>query len=151
MRSLQYFKGINEEDTKKESDTKVDNKDRNDEEEFIKMFDDNAFVETFNDDVKQYVSENLLEDNYNSFVVLPYIEYIYKDETYGISIEFESSISININDDGKVVETNYSDVENIKFKTPTMDNVMILEDTIGKEKISQYIKESILQINKVAR
>tara|TARA_R110000796_G_scaffold192641_1_gene309291 strand:+ start:4939 stop:5487 length:549 start_codon:yes stop_codon:yes gene_type:complete len=138
------------EDEPKEEDEEEDEEATN-EDEFIDMFLSEGFVSSFKDTIKQYVSENNLDDDFNSFTVLPFVEIQYKDEVYGLNAEFESAVTININDDGKVVESDVPDVDVIKYKTPAMDDLTILENEIGKDTISVFIKKALKEIKNVPR
>lgn len=165
MKNLYYF--MNEQDSKDETPNKekkdkkpIDTKDvedpiekeeENEENKFISLFDDESFLKAFKNTIKQYCYENLLEDEYNSFTVLPLIEIVFENEDYDISIEFESAASFNIDLDGKVIEKEIPDIELIKFKTPEMDDMNKLEDNIAFESISMYIKQSLEEIKKVSR
>jgi len=171
MKDLKYFKALleaddentNSFDTASDAETEKkpeDSKDKpeepkdeekSNEEEFIKMFDDTSFIDAFKSSIKQYISEKLLDDDYNSFTVLPFIEIEFNDDTYGINVEFESAVSINIDDDGKVVEKDIPDVSDIKFKTPLMDDLTIIENQSDRETISVYILEAIDEIKNVSR
>lgn len=139
-----------DEDTEDEPETEEE-KEKFHEEEFVNMFTDESFTKAFKNEVKQYVTEKLLDDEFNSFTVLPYVEFVYKDENYGVNIEFESAVSINIGEDGKVVESDVPDVDVIKYKTPLMDNVTLLEDEMGKETIGLFVKEAIEEIKNVPK
>lgn len=168
MRKLEYFKKLYEEDditdltgdeTSDDTDEKTDKEDKDDpseeeesnEEEFVNLFSDSSFVDAFKSNLKQYISEKILEDEYNSFTIIPLLEINFKDESYNISIEFESAVTINVNEDGKVIEKDLPDVELIKYKTPVMDNITLLDNEIGKETISLYVKEAIDEIKQVPR
>tara|TARA_B100000497_G_scaffold121543_1_gene151444 strand:- start:3056 stop:3586 length:531 start_codon:yes stop_codon:yes gene_type:complete len=121
------------------------------EESLIKIFEDESFVDAFKNSTKQYVSEKILDEEYNSFTIIPLIETDYKDETYALSIEFSSSVSINVSEDGEVVDKNIPNVETIKFKTPLMDNMAILEDETAKGLVELSVVEALDNIKKVPR
>jgi hypothetical protein len=141
-----------EEDTDKAEDKpEEEDEEESNEKEFTKMFDDQGFVDAFKNAITQYISEKLLDDEFNSFTVLPLVETEYKDETYSVSIDLETAATININDDGKVVQKDIPEVDVVKFKTPMMDNLAVLEDEISKETISLYVMEAIEEIKKVPR
>ena len=142
-------KEVPEEETEKE--TEDEDEESSNEESLVKIFEDESFVDAFKNSTKQYVSEKLLDDEYNSFTIIPLIETIYKDETYALSIEFSSSVSINVNEKGDVVDKQISNIETIKFKTPMMDNMTLLEDESAKGVIELYIMESLDDIKKVPR
>jgi len=155
MKNLNYFKNLfeAEDNTGATADSAKSSTDieKGEEDVFIELFSDESFLDAFKNSIKQYVSENLLDDDYNSFSVLPFIEITYKDETYGISVEFESGISINIDDDGKVIENDISDVDIIKYKTPLMDNLTLMENEIGNDTIGLFVKEALQDIKNVSR
>lgn len=121
------------------------------EESLIKIFEDESFVDAFKNSTKQYVSEKILDEEYNSFTIIPLIETDYKDETYALSIEFSSSVSINVSEDGEVVDKNIPNIETIKFKTPLMDNMAILEDESAKGLVELSVVEALDNIKKVPR
>mgnify|MGYP003111443625 CR=1 FL=1 len=128
-----------------------EDEDASNEEGLIKIFEDESFVDAFKNSTKQYVSEKILDEEYNSFTIIPLIETEYKDETYALSIEFSSLVSINVNEDGEVVDKNISNVETIKYKTPTMDNMALLEDETAKGLVELSVVEALDNIKKVPR
>jgi len=138
------------EETDKTEEPEED-EDASNEESLIKIFEDESFVDAFKNSTKQYVSEKILDDEYNSFTIIPLIETDYKDETYALSIEFSSSVSINVSEDGEVVDKNISNVETIKYKTPTMDNMALLEDETAKGLVELSVVEALDNIKKVPR
>lgn len=138
-------------DTETDEPEEEEDADEKDEEIFTKMFLEEGFVKGFNDTVKQYVSETMLDDDFNSFTILPYIEIFYKDEEYCINVEFESAVTINLDDEGKVVESDIPDIERIKFKTPLMNNLINLENPVGQDSISVFIKNALKDIKQVPR
>jgi len=165
MKELKYFKRILE--AEKEDDTfasdspteetgaTADDKpttpeddETNNEEQFTKMLDDVDFVTSYKTTLKQYVSENLLYDEYNSFTVLPFFEVEYKDESYGFSVEFETAVTINVDENDKIIEKNLTDVDTFKYKTPTMDNLVLLEDKSATEMVSLFTMEALNEIKK---
>ena len=142
-----------EETEEKESKEEPEEEDEesSNEESLIKIFEDVSFVDAFKNSTKQYVSEKILDEEYNSFTIIPLIETDYKDETYALSIEFSSSVSINVSEDGEVVDKNISNVETIKYKTPTMDNMALLEDETAKGLVELSVVEALDNIKKVPR
>jgi hypothetical protein len=124
---------------------------KKDEDKFIGLLDDEAFTEAMTNATTQYISENMLDDEYNSFAIIPYIEFTYEDLPYGLSIEFESAVTINIDKDGKVFEKDVPGVKQVKYKTPEMDEMTILEDITGQTTIDLLVKEIVKEIKKVAR
>lgn len=179
MKDLNYFKKLHEAEEEKEettdteetdvditdeetddetTDEEGDSKDETEEDEeasteetFVELFNDESFVDAFKVEIKQYISEKLLEDEFNSFTVLPFVEINFKDDVYGVNIEFESAVTINVNEDGKVIEKDIPNVDIVKYKTPEMDNITLLEDEIGKETITMYVTEAIDEIKNVPR
>ena len=121
------------------------------EEELIKIFEDELFVDAFKSSVKQYVSEKILDAEYNSFTIIPLIETTYKDETYSISVEFSSSVSINVDEEGKIIDKDIAGIETIKFKTPVMDNMALLENESAKGLVELAVVEALDDIKKVPR
>ena len=129
----------------------VDEEEESNLESLTKAFEDESFVAAFKNSLKQYVSEKILTDDYNSFSIIPPIDTDYKDETYTISISFSSAVSITVDDKGSIVDREISDIGDIKYKTPTMDVMELLEDEGTKGLIDLYIMESLDDIKKVAR
>lgn len=121
------------------------------EEEFIKMFDDQSFVDAFQNSIVQYVSEKLLQDEFNSFSVLPFIETEFKDDTFGVSIELETAATMNVNEEGKIVQKDIPEVDIVKYKIPVMDNLALMESESDKETISIFVMEALDSIKKVPR
>jgi len=142
---------VETEETESKEEPEEDDEESSNEESLIKIFEDESFVDAFKNSTKQYVSEKILDEEYNSFTIIPLIETDYKDETYALSIEFSSSVSINVNEDGEVVDKNIPNVETIKFKTPLMDNMAILEDESAKGLVELSVVEALDNIKKVAR
>ena len=140
-----------DEGDKKDEPDDEESKEESEEENFVKLFDDEDFNTAFKVATKQYISEKLLEDEFNSFTVLPFLEFSFKEDVYGINIEFESAVNINVDSEGKVVEKDIPNVELVKYKTPEMDNIKVLEDEIGKETITMYVTEAIDEIENIPR
>ena len=143
-----------EEDKKDDSETEIsspEEEEKKDEDKFVDMLNDQEFIEAITNATTQYISENMLGDEYNSFAIVPYIEFTYNDLPYGLSIEFESAVTINIDKDGKVFEKDVPSVDQVKYKTPEMDEMTILEDITGKTTIDLLIKDIVKGIKKVAR
>ena len=134
-----------------ETEEPEEDEDASNEESLIKIFEDESFVDAFKNSTKQYVSEKILDEEYNSFTIIPLIETEYKDETYALSIEFSSLVSINVNENGEVVDKNISNVETIKYKTPLMDNMTLLEDETAKGLVELSVVEALDNIKKVPR
>jgi hypothetical protein len=135
----------------KDDEDEEDEEEEEGEEELIKIFEDEAFVDAFKNSTKQYVSEKILDEEYNSFTIIPLIETTYKDETYSISVEFSSSVSINVDEEGKVVDKDIAGIETIKFKTPVMDVMALLENESAKGLVELTIIEALDDIKKVPR
>ena len=83
--------------------------------------------------------------------MLPFVEVYYKDGEYGINVEFESAVSMNVDDSGKVVERDIPDVKSVKYKTPAMDNLTVLETPNGMDVIGVMVKEALEEIKTVPR
>tara|TARA_R110001592_G_scaffold353625_1_gene652649 strand:+ start:388 stop:891 length:504 start_codon:yes stop_codon:yes gene_type:complete len=129
----------------------VDDEEVENEETIVNVFEDESFISAFKNSIKQYVSEKILTDDYNSFSIIPPIDIDYKDETYTLTAKFESAVSITVDDKGDVIDKDISSIEEIRYKTPMMDIMEVLEDDAAKELIELYVMESLNDIKKVAR
>ena len=129
----------------------VDDEDVENEETIVNVFEDESFISAFKNSIKQYVSEKILTDDYNSFSIIPPIDIDYKDETYTLTAKFESAVSITVDDKGDVIDKDIPSIEEIRYKTPMMDIMEVLENDAAKGLIELYVMESLNDIKKVAR
>ena len=125
--------------------------DETNEQAFTDMFLNDGFIDSFKSQIKQYVSETNLTDNYNSFAIIPYLEILFEDETYGFNTEFESAVVINIDKEGKVIESDIPDVDTIKYQTPVMEELVNMENEVSKDAIGVFVKEALEDIKEVPR
>ena len=144
--------GGNEEEDKKEELPTPEEKEEEEEKKFINILQDQDFVSAFSNEVKKYVSKHLLNDDYNSFAVLPFISFLFKDSQYGISVDFESALTFNIDEKGNVYEKDISPkISSVKYTTPEFDELVDLEDEIGITFIDTIIRDALEDIKKVSR
>ncbi len=139
------------EETPEDEKSSVEKEEEETQDEFVSMLDDQGFVNAMSNAIQQYTSEKMLEDNYNSFTILPYIEFQYNDEDYGVNVEFESAVTINVDDKGKVIKTDIPNIDEVKYKTPSNDDLVSLTDNEGLESITVLVKDSLEKIKKVSR
>lgn len=140
-----------DEDTKDDEPQTPEETEEENKDKFVLLLDDTDFSKALDNAVTQYTSEKMLDDEYNSFAILPYVELVFEDSPYGISVEFESAVTINIDKDGKVVEREVPGINVVKYKIPEMDELEVLEDELGKTKVDLLVKDALKSIKNVPR
>lgn len=136
---------------KKEEVKTPDEQEEEKERKFVDMLQDQDFISAFTNEMKKYVSKHLLNDDYNSFAVIPFVEFLFKENQYGLSIEFESAVTFNIDDKGNVYEKDIPKVSHIKYTTPEIDELVDLEDEIGATFVDSMTRDALDEIKKVSR
>jgi hypothetical protein len=150
---IDLFADDNEEETE-ETEDKSKDKEKEEEEEpetalskeqnkFITLLDNKIFIKNIEIKLKEYILENLLKDKINTFKIIPFIEFTFEDENYGISIEFEIPSMLNFDKEGKLDEIDIAPIEVIKYTTPDVDSLLTMDSENGF-KIIEGITNTIL-------
>lgn len=140
------------EDKEKEEDVPTqEEKEEENEMKFVELLSDKNFMMSYKNTLKQYVSKEILTEEYNSFAIIPFVNFELDDNQYGVSLEFESAAVINVDKEGKVFEKEIPKISKVKYKMPEMEELKNLEDEVGITFVDTLTKEALEDIKKVAR
>lgn len=140
-----------DEEEEEETDDKEEDTEPSEEEQkqnkFLTLLDDKNFISNIEKTLKQYVLENLLVDSVNSFKIIPFVDFTYKDENYGLSVEFDTPCIMNFDKKNKISETDLGEIGTINYTTPEIDNLNVMDSEKGITIISSMVIKTLSDIH----